>query len=334
MAEPAPAREGVNTAVVLMQLGGPDTIQAVEPFLYNLFCDPDIIDLPLAFLFRKFLARKISRARAPKVQRYYAYMGGRSPILRLTRRQATALERALAGRVNVHVAVAMRYWHPMTEEVARDLQRRNIGRVILLPLYPQYSNSTTGSSVNEFRRVCKRLGYSPGVEVIDEYCEHPAYVSALVRNIRIALQRVRAEDRHKVHLVFSAHGTPMKLVRGGDPYQNQVIRTYNAVVRMGEFGLTHHLCYQSKVGPQKWLEPSLVMTIERLAAEKVSHILVVPIAFVSDHSETLWEINHEVRVEALRRGIQYYDMSPALNTSPQFIDALADRVLHTLKTRQ
>ncbi len=323
--------DGIPTAVVLMQLGGPDSLEAVEPFLYNLFCDPDIIDLPLAFLFRKPLARMISRRRAPKVQKYYDYMGGRSPILRLTRRQAAALERSLAGRCNVRVDVAMRYWHPMTEEVVRSLQRDSIGRVILLPLYPQFSKSTTGSSVNEWRRVCRRMGYDPQVEVIEEYCDHPSYVAAVVRNIRIALQRIRPEDRNNVHLVFSAHGTPMKLVQSGDPYQAQVIRTYNAVISTGDFGLPHHLCYQSKVGPQKWLEPSLVQTIEHLAAECVSHVLVVPIAFVSDHSETLWEINREVRDEALRLGIRYYDMSPALNSNPHFIEALADRVLDKLK---
>jgi protoporphyrin/coproporphyrin ferrochelatase len=317
-----------------MQLGGPDSVKAVEPFLYNLFCDPDIIDLPLAFLFRTLLARKISRARAPKVQRYYEYMGGRSPILRLTRRQAIALEHSLAARGDVPVRVAMRYWHPMTEEVVGELQRRQVERVILLPLYPQYSKSTTGSSVNEWRRVCRRSGYAPHITIIEEYCEHPSYIAAVVKNIRIALQRVRPEDRGRVHLVFSAHGTPMKLVRGGDPYQMQVVRTYNAVVKAGGFGLPHHLCYQSKVGPQQWLEPSLVQTIERLAAEKVSHVLVIPIAFVSDHSETLWEINREVRDEALRRGIQYYDMSPALNASPLFIEALADCVLQTLKNPQ
>lgn len=334
MPEPATSREGLKTAVVLMQLGGPDSVQAVEPFLYNLFCDPDIIDLPLAFLFRKSLARKISRSRAPRVRKFYEYMGGRSPILRLTRRQAAALERTLAGRCDARIVVAMRYWHPLTEDVARVLQRERIEHVVLLPLYPQYSRSTTGSSVNEWRRACRRLSYAPRTDVIEEYCDHPSYVAAVVRNIRIALHRVRPEDRGKVHLVFSAHGTPLKLVRAGDPYQAQVVRTYNAVVSAGEFGLPHCLCYQSKVGPQKWLEPSLVHTIERLAAERVSHILVVPIAFVSDHSETLWEINHEVRDEAMRQGIQYYDMSPALNTNPLFIEALADRTLQLLKKQE
>jgi ferrochelatase len=332
MPEAGSAQHGApSTAVVLLQLGGPDSLQAVEPFLYNIFCDPDIIDLPLAFLFRKALARAISRSRAPKVLEYYKYMGGKSPILSLTQRQALALEKALQGRCDARVAIAMRYWHPMTEEVVRQLQQEKIERVILLPLFPQFSRSTTGSSIIEWRHVCARLGYAPELHVVKEYADHPSYVAAIVRNINIALRRVPPGERGKVHLVFSAHGTPMKLVRSGDPYQSHIIRTCNAVVSAGAFGLPHYLCYQSKVGPLKWLEPSLVQTIERLAAEGVTHVLVVPLAFVTDHSETLWEINHEVRHEALRRGIRYYDMSPALNASPLYIGALADLVAHALK---
>ena len=314
--------------VVLLQLGGPDSLAAVEPFLFNLFCDPDIIDLPLAFLFRKPLARFIARSRGPKVQEYYRRIGGKSPILKLTRRQASALERALAPRMLAKVVIAMRYWHPMTDAAIDELIAAGVRRVVLLPLYPQYSKTTTGSSVNEWRRrvAARGVPHLAGEEII-EYCEHPAYVASLVRNIRFALRRVPEGERPKVQLVFSAHGTPVKLVRDGDPYQSQIIRTYRAVVEAGMFGLKHHLCYQSKVGPQQWLAPSLDATLERLAAEKATHLLVVPIAFVSDHSETLWEINIEAKAEARSMGITRYDMSPALNTNPLFIEALADLVL-------
>jgi protoporphyrin/coproporphyrin ferrochelatase len=314
--------------VVLLQLGGPDSLAAVEPFLFNLFCDPDIIDLPLAFLFRKPLARFIAHRRGPKVQEYYRRIGGRSPILKLTRRQAAALERALSGRMRAKVVIAMRYWHPMTDEAIDELIAAGVRRVVLLPLYPHYSRTTTGSSVNEWRRrvAARGVPHLAGEE-ITEYCEHPAYVAAIVRNIRIALRRVPEGERAGVQLVFSAHGTPVKLVRDGDPYQAQIIRTYRAVVDAGNFGLRHHLCYQSKVGPQEWLAPSLDATLEHLAREKATHLLVVPIAFVSDHSETLWEINIEAKAEAKSMGIMHYDMSPALNTNPLFIDALADLVL-------
>jgi ferrochelatase len=162
------------------------------------------------------------------------------------------------------------------------------------------------------------------VTLVHDYCDHPLYIAALVRNIRIALNRIRAADRGKVHLVFSAHGTPVQLVRNGDPYQRQIITTYEAVTKAGRFDLPHHLCYQSKVGPQRWLEPSLNDTIERLGKANVSHVLVVPIAFVSDHSETLYEINLETRKLAHESGIRHFDMSPALNTNPLFVRALAD----------
>jgi ferrochelatase len=317
-----------RTGIVLLQLGGPDRLESVEPFLYNLFCDPDIIDLPLAFLFRRSLARFISSRRALKVQEYYRKIGGRSPILKLTVRQARALERALAGRLDAVVTIAMRYWHPFTQEAIEQLQQAGVDRVILLPLYPQYSRTTTGSSANEWRRIARqRKGAPLPVEVIEEYCDHPQFVQAVVRNVGIALRRVPQADRTKVHLVFSAHGTPMALVRAGDPYEGHVRRSYDAVVAAGKWGLPHHLCYQSKVGPQKWLEPSLFATVDRLAAEGVTHMIVIPIAFVSDHSETLYEINMEVRRHALERGIRYYDMSPALNTNPHYIEALADLVL-------
>jgi ferrochelatase len=314
--------------VVLLQLGGPDSLESVEPFLNNLFCDPEIIDLPLAFLFRRRLARFISKRRAPKVRVYYKRIGGKSPILKLTLRQARALERELHGVIDAKVYVAMRYWHPMTDAVLETLKNDGITQAILVPLYPQYSKSTTGSSVNEWERIRSKMGMSDlSVKVVHDYCEHPLYVAALVHNIGIALRRVPEKDRWKVHLVFSAHGTPVKLVRKGDPYQQQIIKTYDAVLRKGNFGLTTHLCYQSKVGPEKWLEPSLITTVETLASQKVSHVIVVPIAFVSDHSETLWEINIEVRKHARGLGMEYYDMSPALNTNPSFIGGLADVVL-------
>jgi ferrochelatase len=223
--------------------------------------------------------------------------------------------------------VAMRYWHPLTDAVMEQIRNDGCDRIVLLPLYPHYSRSTTGSSVNEWNRILRRRGWTNmAAEVVEQYCDHPSYVNALVRNIGFAIRRVPEQDRGKINLVFSAHGTPMKLVQSGDPYQQQIIRTYEAVLAAGKFGLRHHLCYQSKVGPQRWLEPSLTGTIERLAAEKVTHVIAIPIAFVSDHSETLVEINMEAKEQAKHLGIRYFDMSPALNASPLFIDALADLI--------
>ncbi len=317
-----------RVGIVLFQLGGPDSLASVQPFLYNLFCDPDIIDLPFAFLFRKPLARFISRKRGPKVEKLYKRIGGKSPILKLTRRQARALEHLVGKECNARTYVCMRYWHPMTDEVIEAIRADGISEIVLLPLYPHFSKTTTGSSVNEWNRACRNASFSPVSQfLVPEYCDHPLYIRAIVRNITIALKRVPPHDRAKVHLVFSAHGTPLKLVNSGDPYQSQIIRTYQAVIEEGKFGVPHYLCYQSKVGPEKWLEPSLNATIEELAHRRVTHVIVVPIAFVSDHSETLWEINLEAKEEAKRLGIGYFDMSPALNTNPLFIQALAEIVM-------
>jgi len=314
--------------VVLLQLGGPDSLESVEPFLKNLFSDADIIDFPLAFLFLRSLARLISSRRGPIAREIYRRIGGRSPILKLTRRQAARLEDELRRTIDARVYVAMRYWHPMTDAALEELKRDGVERVVLMPLYPQYSKTTTGSSVNEWNRAVARHGVNRlPIDIIREYCDHPLYIEALVRNIRYAINRVPVADRQKIHLVFSAHGTPMKLVRDGDPYQQHVIRTYRSVIEAGNFGCAHHLCYQSKVGPQQWLKPSLVETIERLAREGVSHVITVPIAFVSDHSETLVEINMEAREQAKQLGMRHFDISPALNASPAFIGALADLVV-------
>jgi ferrochelatase len=318
-----------KTAVVLLQLGGPNSLDAVEPFLYNLFCDPDILDLPGAFLFRKGLARAISSVRAPKVQELYKSIGGRSPILDQTQQQARSLSSYLTSKgVNVRVEIAMRYWHPFTERTYEALATSGIEEVVLLPLYPHFSKATTGSAVNEWNRVVKKSGRTPlRVKLIEHYYDHPLYIAALVERIDQALARVSADERSRVHLVFSAHGTPMKVVRDGDPYSHHIRKTYESVVEKGQFGLPHLLCFQSKVGPQKWLRPSLVETIADLARKKVSHVIVNPIAFVSDHIETLSEINIEARREATRNGITYYEMTAPLLTSDKFIACLGNLAL-------
>lgn len=315
--------ERKKVGVVLFQLGGPDSREAVEPFLYNLFCDPDIIDFPLVFLARKPLARFISRRRAPAVAKKYAEIGGASPIRLLTESQAQALEQALRPHVEPYVALAMRYWHPFTEEAVAQVRSWPLDELVLLPLYPQYSRATTGSSLNEWRR-----RYSDSrvpVRVIKEFYDHPAYLDAIVEKINLALMHF--ERPGEVHLVFSAHGVPVSYIEAGDPYQQQIEATVRLVRARGTWANPWTLCYQSKVGPQKWLEPSLDATIERLAAERRSAVLVIPIAFVTEHIETLHEINIEAREEADRLGIPEFGMMPALNDSPRFIAALADLVL-------
>lgn len=314
-------------AVVLFQLGGPDSLEAVEPFLYNLFQDPDIIDFPGAFLARKLLARRIAASRSKPIRKHYSEIGGKSPINELTNLQAKALEKTLRlTHPDTRVLVAMRYWHPLTEEVIRELKQGAFDEVILLPLYPQYSKATTFSSMNEWRRICERLEFSAPTRLVCCYPSHPSYISALVGNIRQTLDRFSGIAAADIDLVFSAHGVPVDFIRKGDPYKLHVEETVRQILRQGDWSSPHVIAYQSKVGPARWLEPSLTGVIQSLAAAGRKNLLVIPVAFVTEHIETLHEINIEAREEAEHAGIARFEMMPALNDHPEFIACLADLV--------
>jgi ferrochelatase len=311
-----------RVGVVLFQLGGPDTPQAIEPFLFNLFCDPDIIDFPFARIGRKPLAKLISTARAKKVQHHYSAIGGASPIRRFTEQQADALENRLrADGIDAHCFVAMRYWHPFTAEAVEQVRAANCDEVVLLPLYPQYSSTTTGSSLNEWRRLFRD---NVRVQAIETFYRHPLYLDTVVEKIDEALARFPESGCPEV--VFSAHSVPVSVIAKGDPYQRHIEETVALVMRRGGWRNRHRLCYQSKVGASKWLQPSLHRTLRDLGAERIREVCVVPIAFVSDHVETLGEIDHEARGEAAELGIQQFEMTSGLNDSPTFIAALADLV--------
>jgi protoporphyrin/coproporphyrin ferrochelatase len=315
-----------RVGVVLFQLGGPDTLAAIEPFLYNLFCDPDIIDFPFARIGRKPLAKLISTTRARKVQHHYATIGGGSPIRRFTERQARALEAELTNRgLDARCFVAMRYWHPFTSEAIPQLQAAQCDEIVLLPMYPQYSSTTTGSSLNEWQRLFH--GDVP-VHSVGSFYRHPAYLDALIEKIEEALARFPVPERAEI--VFSAHSVPLSVIAKGDPYQRQVEDTVRLLMDRGGWPNRHRLCYQSKVGASKWLQPSLHRTLHDLAAKKSREVCIVPVAFVSDHVETLGEIDHEARAEARRLGITQFEMSAGLNDSPKFISALGQLVQHAL----
>ena len=315
-----------RVGVVLFQLGGPDTLAAIEPFLYNLFCDPDIIDFPFARLGRKPLAKLISTTRARKVQHHYATIGGGSPIRRFTEQQARALEEELSrAGLDARCFVAMRYWHPFTREAIAQLQASHCDEIVLLPLYPQYSSTTTGSSLNEWQRLF--CGNVP-VHNVGPFYRHPMYLDAVVEKVNEALSRF--ENRARPDIVFSAHSIPMSIIANGDPYQRHIEETVGLLMARGGWPNRHRLCYQSKVGASKWLQPSFHRMLRDLAAEKIREVCVVPVAFVSDHVETLGEINHEGREEARRLGITHFEMSSGLNDSAKFISALGLLVLHAL----
>jgi protoporphyrin/coproporphyrin ferrochelatase len=319
-----------KVAIVLFNLGGPDSHEAIRPFLLNLFMDPAILRVP--FFIRPFLARIVARARLKPATENYAILGGKSPLLELTQEQARALEAALPD-IEAKCFIAMRYWHPFSDETARDVRAWNPDRVLLLPLYPQYSTTTTGSSIAAWREAAVRAGLVAETTTLCCYPTDPGYVSATAILIKAAHDDARSKLPAGVPLrvLFSAHGLPEIIVRNGDPYQWQIEQTVAAVVAaMGGQGLDHTICYQSRATPQKWIDPSTEAEIDRAAREKVA-ILVVPIAFVSEHSETLVELDVEYRLLAEQRGVPAYFRVPTQNADPGFIAALANltrRALH------
>jgi len=321
---------------VLFQLGGPDSLEAVEPFLLNLFLDPDIIPLGPFGLLRRPIAKLISSRRCIPVAGKYGQIGRRSPIGALTERQRLRLVQAVSPYIDPVAVVAMRYWHPFTTEAVEALRKAQpLDEIVLLPLYPHYSYATTLSSLKEWRRVAdeKNWGQSaarPPERTVNNFHDHPLYIQALVQRIGSVLRQF--PDSSRIHLVFSAHGLPMSLVEKGDPYPNQIEETVHLTCGLGTqqysgWPQTHLLCYQSRVGPAKWLQPSLTGTIERLGREGVKEMLVVPISFVTEHIETLHEINIEAREEAKKFGVERFRMMPAVGDSPLFIAALKDLVL-------
>lgn len=318
--------------IVLLNLGGPDSLEAVEPFLYNLFSDPDIIDFPLSFLFRERLARLIARKRHPGVQEQYKKIGGKSPLKDHTLKQASLLEVRLSDHFPARVYVAMRYWEPFTEEALDAIAADGVRRVVLLPLYPHYSMATTLSSMKEWDKHVAARGLTLDATLIESYYDFPPYVDALIERVRAGLERF--PDDVTPHLLFSAHGTPMKLVRQGDPYSGHIKKTIEAIMDRGQFTQDYSLCYQSKVGPLKWLTPSTPDTIKDLAGKGVKHMLLVPVAFASDHLETLFELGIEYRHQATAAGVEQYEVTEGLNDSPLFIDALAQLVTRELGIEQ
>ncbi len=315
----------VRIGVVLFNLGGPLSTDDIEEFLFNLFMDPYIIEIPLRGFMRKGLARFVAKRRAEKTAHYYEVMGGKSPQYELTMKQAAALEKRLDERIDAKVYVGMRYFKPTIEETYKALLKDNVENVILLPLYPHYSRTTTLSSFAEWDRVTKNLSRRMKVLRIESYHDFPLYIEAVADRTGEALSKFLSGVRNTVHILFSAHGVPERIIKRGDPYQRQIMETVALV--SDRFPNPHSLSYQSRVGPVKWLGPATLDEIEKLAANDVKNLLVVPISFVSEHSETLYEVNHLFRNEAQRVGIEHFEMMPALNDSAKFIEALSELVV-------
>lgn len=316
-----------KTAIVLFNLGGPDGPEAVEPFLYNLFRDPAIIAVPQPL--RWLLAKLISRRRAPIAREIYANLGGASPLLELTREQATALETALAGDgVEAKCFVAMRYWHPLSPATVAEVKAWGPDRVVLLPLYPQYSTTTSGSSIREWHRAAKAAGLAVETRTVCCFPVEPGLIAGYGELVREAYDA--AAETGIPRVLFSAHGLPKKVIAAGDPYQWQVERTAEAVAAaLAVSGLDWRVCYQSQVGPLEWIGPSTEDEIARAGEDRVP-LVVVPIAFVSEHSETLVELDIEYRELADEKHVPAYHRVPAIATQPDFIAGLARLVREAL----
>lgn len=314
-------------AIVLFNLGGPDSLEAVQPFLHNLFRDPAIIGLPA--IMRLPLACLISSRRAPTARAIYAQMGGKSPILPNTQAQAHALEALLSNNdYNIKTFICMRYWHPMSDEVARQVQNYQPDQIILLPLYPHYSTTTTASSLADWRRASKKIGLSVHSQAVNCYPLQEKLVAAQAQQIRDALRQT--QNLKNTRLLFSAHGLPEKIIQKGDPYQWQIEQNTQAIMRLlNTPELDWVNCYQSRVGPLKWIGPSTEDEIHRAGAEG-KEVVLMPIAFVSEHSETLVELDIEYKELAHKAGVVNYVRVPTLSADPLFIEALADLCIDAL----
>jgi ferrochelatase len=309
----------------LFNLGGPDSLEAVRPFLLNLFRDPAILRVP--FFVRPLLARIIAGARVKPATENYKLLGGRSPLLELTQRQAVALEHALP-ELGAKCFIAMRYWHPFSREAVRAVRAWRPDHVVLLPLYPQYSTTTTGSSLTAWRAAAAQAGLVARITTVCCYPTDPGFVTATAARIQVAYDQARAalDPQVGLRVLFSAHGLPESIVAGGDPYQWQVEQTVAAVLAAwGRPETDWTICYQSRATPQKWIGPSTDAEVERAGHDEVA-LLIVPIAFVSEHAETLVELDIDYRLLAEKVGVPGYYRVPTPNDDAGFIGALANLV--------
>ena len=313
----------MKKAVILFNLGGPDSLNAVEPFLFNLFNDPAIISLPS--IFRYPLAKFISKRRTPVAKSIYAEMGGKSPILEETQTQADAIEHNLKNEKDEYKCfIVMRCWNPRAIDTIKEVKDFNPSQIILLPLYPQYSNATSGSSIKEWLDVCKKENILTETKII---CCYPTEKDFILSYSNLIKDKIDLGKLSETTLIFSAHGLPENKIKQGDPYQWQVERSVEELVKKISIkNLNYILSYQSRVGPLKWIGPSTENIIKN-EAKKQKIIIVVPVAFVSEHSETLVELDIEYRKLAEENGSKKYIRIPAVTVNQNFINSLKSSIL-------
>ena len=321
-----------RTAVLLFNYGGPGSLDDVRPFLRNIFADPFILDLPQALApLRGALAWLISTSRARASRACYAAIGGRSPLNEETDKQARALALALARDGDFIVLPAMRYWPPRTDEAIRRAIEAGAKRFVLLPLYPHYSRTTTESSLVDFRRAAREAGAADlPAHIVRGYHDHPGFIDTVAQTIAAELEKLEDEERRRATLLFSAHGLPMKVIERGDPYQREIEESVRLVTERLGFQGPVRIAYQSKVGPVKWLGPTTEEVVGELAKNPQGPLLIYPIAFVSEHQETLYELDILYGDPARAAGLDYRRL-PAAGCTPAFIECLRALTLEALR---
>ncbi len=317
--------------VVLVNMGGPESLEEIEPFLLNLFNDPDIIEIFGGRLLRPYVARMIVKKRLPEVTENYRLIGGGSPLLKITQQQAEALQNALSEHFDADVRIAMRYTRPFTDEAFQGIP--NGHPVMVLPLYPHFSSTTTGSSFNEiYRHFKKHRKPLDAVTFIRDYHDHPTFIRAWSEQIRRTLKEMPEDHLRQAVFLYSAHGVPEYVIRRGDPYQQQVERSVKLIHEALGLPNPYMVTYQSKVGRRKWLEPSTEHQLIELGKVRTPAVVVVPISFVSEHSETLYELDMMLKDIALDAGVQAYYRVPTFNDFDLYIQTLKEVVLQHGKT--
>ncbi len=312
----------MKKAVILFNLGGPDSLENVEPFLFNLFNDPAIISIP-SFI-RYPLAKFISKRRSPIAQNIYREIGNKSPILELTEKQAQKLQENLLKKGDYKCFVVMRCWNPRASDIIKKVKEYDPKEIILLPLYPQFSATTSGSSIREWNEVCKKENYVVKTKTI---CCYPTENNFIESHVNLIRKTIKNLENKNFKLIFSAHGLPESKIKKGDPYQWQVEKTVEDIIsKLKDENLDYIISYQSRVGPLKWIGPSTDEVIIQYSKEKRG-IVIVPVAFVSEHSETLVELDIEYKKLAKKNGCSFYKRVPALGIEENFIMGLTELVL-------
>ncbi len=327
-------QNNMKIAVLLANMGGPDSLQSVEEYLFNIFRDPDIIDIPLRGKLRDWFARWLARKRAPESRKIYNQIGGKSPLVQISRHQAEILEKNLNAeqKANFKVFPAMRYWHPFLHEVWQTVTQNDFRQVIILSMYPFYSSTTSGSIIQMVERLKQRMDFDEReIIVIDRFGNHPAFIDVMVGQIKRALSE--HPKTHFEDLLLSAHSIPMRRIKNGDPYQKEIEQAVSAIRRALPDHIRVHHSYQSKIGPVKWLEPATSDKIDELAHAGVKNLLLYPLGFVADNSETVYEMDILYKTVALEKGIEQFHRIESPNINGAFINVLKDIILEKLDGR-